>query len=185
MATVTLRHPPTRPRLEVRGGPAYWLGGYRTMLCWQLASLRIWLPTLALVQVLAGAGMVLGIGLLFADIPPTAALYVSSGVPVINLVMVGLILGPQLIADQKTQQSYDFLQALPVPRTMTALAWYTVTLIGGIPAVVVSLLVAQSATGSPSRFPGPSWRRCSSPPSPGPCSAMRWGMACPTHGPPS
>jgi ABC-2 type transport system permease protein len=139
MATVTLPH----ARLEVRGGPAYWLGSYRTMLRWQLASLRIWLPTLALVQVLAGAGMVLGIGLLFADISPTAALYVSSGVPVINLLMVGLILGPQLIADQKTQQSYDFLQALPAPRTMTALAWYTVTLIGGLPAVVVSLLVAQ------------------------------------------
>ena len=143
MTTVAL------PRLQpqVRVGPAYWLGGYRTMLRWQLTSLRASLPLLTVVQVMVGAGFVLGIPLLFDDIPPTAALYVSSGVPVMNLLMVGLILGPQLVADQKTQHSYDFLQALPVPRTTTALAWYTVTLIGGIPAVVVSLLVAQLRYG--------------------------------------
>jgi ABC-2 type transport system permease protein len=35
------------------------------------------------------------------------------------------------------------LQALPVPRSATAAAWYTVTLLGGVPPVVVSLLVAQ------------------------------------------
>jgi ABC-2 type transport system permease protein len=85
---------------------------------------------------------VLGIALFFQHIPPSAALYVSTGVPVINLVMVGLILGPQLVADQKLKQTYEFLQALPVRRTATALAWYTVTLIGGLPAVVVSLLIA-------------------------------------------
>jgi ABC-2 type transport system permease protein len=143
MTTVTVSHAP----IVVRGGPAYWLGGYRTMLRWQLASLRVWLPALTVLQVLFGAGMVLGIGLLFEDIPPTAALYVSSGVPVINLLVIGLILGPQLVADQKAQGSYDFLQALPVPRTTTAAAWYTVSLVGALPGVVVALLVAQLRYG--------------------------------------
>ena len=143
MATVAL----PRPQTEVRRGPAHWVGGYRTMLRWHLTSLRAWLPALTVMQVLVGAGMVLGIGLLFEDISPTAALYVSSGVPVINLLVIGLILGPQLVADQKAQGSYDFVQALPVPRTMTALAWYTVTLLGALPGVVVALLVAQLRYG--------------------------------------
>lgn len=125
-----------------RTGWPYWLSGYRTMLAWHLASLRMWLGVLTVVQVLAGVGFVLGFALFFADIPIQAALFVSTGVPVINLVMVGLILGPQLVADQRTSQSYDFIQSLPVPHTASALAWYTVCLIGGLPAVVVSLTVA-------------------------------------------
>jgi ABC-2 type transport system permease protein len=143
MATVAL----PRPRTEVRRGPAHWVGGYRTMLHWQLASLRTLLPLLIGIQVLVGAGFVLGIALLFDDISPTAALYVSSGAPVMNLLMVGLLLGPQLVAQQKAEHSYDFLQALPVPRAMTALAWYTVTLLASLPAVVLSLLVAQLRYG--------------------------------------
>jgi hypothetical protein len=112
MATVAL----PRPRIEVCRGPAHWVVGYRTMLHWQLASLRTLLPLLIGIQVLVGAGFVLGIALLFDDISPTAALYVSSGAPVMNLLMVGLLLGPQLVAQQKAEHSYDFLQALPVPR---------------------------------------------------------------------
>lgn len=135
---------PVTPIGAIRRGTGYWLGGYRTMVRWQLASLRLWLPILTAVQILAGAGFVLGIALFFKQIPASAALYVSTGVPVINLVMVGLILGPQLVADQKLKQSYEFLQVLPVRRTATALAWYTVTLIGGLPAVVVSLLIAEA-----------------------------------------
>jgi ABC-2 type transport system permease protein len=105
MATVAL----PRPRIEVRRGPAYWVGGYLTMLHWQLMSLRALLPLLIGIQVLVGAGFVLGIALLFEDISPTAALFVSTGAPVMNLLMVGLILGPQLVAQQKAEHSYDFL----------------------------------------------------------------------------
>lgn len=143
MATVAL----TRPRTEVRRGPAHWVGGYQTMLHWQLAGLRTLLPLLIGIQILVGAGFVLGIALLFDDISPTAALYVSSGAPVMNLLIVGLLLGPQLVAQQEAEHSYDFVHALPVPRTATALAWYTVTLLGSLPAVVLSLLVAQLRYG--------------------------------------
>jgi ABC-2 type transport system permease protein len=134
----------SHPQSLIRHGVPYWLDGYRTMVRWQLISLRLWLPILAAVQILAGAGFVLGIALFFQHIPPSAALYVATGVPVINLVMVGLILGPQLVADQKLKQTYEFLQALPVRRTASALAWYTVTLLGGLPAVVVSLFIAEA-----------------------------------------
>ncbi len=131
----------------LRSGVPYWLHSYRALIRWHLAGLRMWLSLLASIQILAGAGFVLGIGLFFRHIPATAALFVSTGVPVINLVMIGLILGPQLVADQKLQQSYDFVRALPVPETAAAGAWYTVCLLAGIPAVVVSLVIAEARYG--------------------------------------
>ena len=49
----------------------------------------------------------------FEHIPTSAALYVSTGVPVINLTIVGMILAPQLVANQKTNGSYEYLRSLP------------------------------------------------------------------------
>lgn len=103
------------PPVSLRRGISYWLGSYRTLTRWHLASLRMWLMLLTVVQIMTGAGFVLGIAPLFDHIPASAALFVSTGVPVINLVVVGLILGPQLVAQQKLQQSYEFVRALPVP----------------------------------------------------------------------
>jgi ABC-2 type transport system permease protein len=135
------------PPATLRRGTRYWLASYRAVTRWHLASLRIWVLLLAVVQVMAGAGFVLGIGLFFEHIPASAALFVSTGVPVFNLITVGLILGPQLVAQQKLAHSYDFLRALPVPQAAAAAAWYTVCLLAGLPAVVVSLLIAEARYG--------------------------------------
>jgi len=121
-----------------------WLHGYTTMTQWELADLRLTLPLMIVIQMLTAAGFVLGIGLFFRHIPPTAALYVSTGVPVVNLVLIGLIFGPQVVAEQKLKGTYDYLRALPVPRSSAALAWFTVTLLAGIPAVLASLLMAEA-----------------------------------------
>lgn len=136
----SVRTPTAAP--TVRSGARHWWSGFRAMLAWHLVSLRLWLAVLAVVQVLSGVGFVLGFSLFFEDIPLQAALFVSTGVPVINLVMVGLVLGPQLVADQRMAGSFDFVHALPVPLTAAAAAWYVVTLVGGVPAVLVSLTVA-------------------------------------------
>ncbi len=135
------------PPVTLRGGVPYWLGSYRALTRWHLSSLRMWVMLLTVVQIMAGAGFVLGIALFFEHIPASAALFVSTGVPVINLMVVSLILGPQLVAQQKLQQSYDFVRALPVPQTAAAAAWYTVCLLAGTPAVVVSLLIAGARYG--------------------------------------
>ncbi len=135
------------PSVRLRRGMPYLLASYRTLTRWHLASLRIWVMLLIVIQIMAGAGFVLGIALFFDHIPASAALFVSTGVPVINLIMIGLILGPQLVAQQKLQQSYEFIRALPVPQASAAAAWYTVCLLAGIPAVVVSLLIAEARYG--------------------------------------
>ncbi|HEV2256414.1 MAG TPA: ABC transporter permease [Streptosporangiaceae bacterium] len=135
------------PAATLRTGVTYWAGSYQALARWHLASLRMWLMLLTVVQIMTGAGFVLGIALFFEHIPASAALFVSTGVPVINLVVVGLVLGPQLVAQQKLQQSYDFVRALPAPQTAAAAAWYTVCLLAGLPAVAVSLLIAEARYG--------------------------------------
>ncbi len=140
MSSVVDAGPPT----EVRRGAAHWAGGYGAMLRWHLASLRLWLAFLVGIQILSGVGFVLGIALFFKPIPVSVALFVSTGVPVVNLLTIGLMLGPQLVASQKIDGSYDYLRCLPVSRSANALAWYTVTLVGGVPTMVVSLAVAQA-----------------------------------------
>jgi ABC-2 type transport system permease protein len=143
VTTTALDAPAWAPSTTLRTGPSYWFTGYRTMLRWHLTSLRMWLFLLVMVQILLRVGYVLGFALFFHAIPRTAALWVSTGTPVLNLILLGMLLGPQLVAGIKQQGGYDFVQALPVPRTASAAAWYTVTLIGGIPGMVITLLTAQ------------------------------------------
>lgn len=135
--------------LDAQGGfrSPSWFHGVKTMTRWDLSGLRLVLPLIVVVQTLAGVGFVLGISLFFEHIPAPVALYVSTGVVVINLILVGLIVGPQLVADQKLAGTYDYLRALPVPATAAAVAWYAVALTASLPAAVVSLVVAELRYG--------------------------------------
>ena len=132
----------TAPPTALRSGAGAWVAGYRAMVRWHLSSMRLWLMLLVMVQMLVGVGYVLGVGLFFADVPPVAAAYVSTGAPVFNLVLLGMLLGPQLVADMKASGGYDFMQSLPVPTTAAAAAWYTVNLVGGLPPFLATLVVA-------------------------------------------
>lgn len=127
---------------EVRSGPGYWWHGYRAMVRWELAGTRLVLPVTVTAQILLGAGFVLGVGLFFEQVPPRSALFLSTGVAVVTLIMAGLVLVPQQIAQQKLAGTYDFLWSLPVPRTTAALASTTVTAVLSLPGMAVALLVA-------------------------------------------
>jgi ABC-2 type transport system permease protein len=129
------------PVHEVRRGVRRWLWAYRMMLRWELISLRLFLPVTIVVLVLVGAGFAVGIGL-FRDLPVDDARYLATGSAVMTLALVGLILGPQLVAQQKAADTYDFLWSLPVPRTSAAAAWTTVTAIAGLPGMVAAVTVA-------------------------------------------
>lgn len=117
-----------------------WARAYWRKVAWDFADLRLFVPVLSCILILQGAGFALGVGLLFGQMPSAAAVFVVTGVPVMNLVTAGLIFEPQVIADQRIRGSYEFLQALPVPRSAAALAWYTVALLTALPAVALTLL---------------------------------------------
>lgn len=126
----------------VRKGPRRWVAGYVAMLRWEAANMRLLLPLTAMVQVLSGGGMVIGFGLLYGEMPARAAEFLSTGAAVITLVLVGLILGPQLIAQQKAAGTYDFTWSLPVPRSAATAAWTTLNLFLALPGMLAALLIA-------------------------------------------
>ena len=118
-----------------------WPRAYWRMVAWDLADLRMYIPVLSAVLILQGAGFALGMGLLFGKMPEAAAVFLVTGAPVMNLITAGLIFEPQLVAEQRIRGSYEFLQALPVPRSAAALAWYTVALVTALPSVALTLAV--------------------------------------------
>jgi ABC-2 type transport system permease protein len=140
---------PITPPIGVRRGATRWWRDYVSMLRWHLASLRVWLPLLIVLQVAAGVGFIFGISLFFEHISAASVLYAATGVPVINLLAVGIALGPQVVAGQKIGGGYEYLRTTPVGHATTAAAWYTVCLAGGVPAMIVSLVAAQLRYGVP------------------------------------
>lgn len=127
-------------RLAKRAGAGHWVRSFAAMLRWEVTSMRLLLPLIAIVQLLLGAGFVFGIGLLFVDIPARTALFLSTGAGVITLIVVGLVLGPQLIANQKEQGTYDFMWSLPVPRSSAAAAWVVLNVIIAVPGLIGALV---------------------------------------------
>ncbi len=133
------------PALELpakRAGVRHWIACYLAMLRWQLADMRLLLPLTVIVQLLSGVGLVLGFGLLIAEMPDQMALYLSTGAVVVTLVLVGVVMGPQLIAQQKSAGSYDFMWSLPVPRSSASAAWVTLNFFIAIPGMLGALFAA-------------------------------------------
>lgn len=125
-----------------RVGPGNWLRAYAAMVRWEFVGSRLFLPLLVIVQILTGAGFVVGFGLLIPDIDRLMALYLSTGAVVMSLVLIGLIVTPQIVAQQRMEGSYDFLWSLPVPRGAATLASITISGLVAVPGVVAALAVA-------------------------------------------
>lgn len=128
-----------RPVAAVRS----WMRSYLLMTSWELRSLRVYLPLALVVQVLIGGGMIVGFGFLIGELPAEVALYLVCGVTVVSMITIGLVLSPQLIAQQKLAGTFDYVWALPVPRTTTAASNLTVNTLIALPGMAVSLAVGR------------------------------------------
>ena len=89
------------PYTTANQGLRGWLKAYTLMVRWELLSLRLLLPVMMVVQFFFGAGTVVGLGFFFPEIPPLQALYISTGSSVVALLMLGLVMAPQTIAQHK------------------------------------------------------------------------------------
>lgn len=123
-------------------GPSYWVRSYLLLMRWEITNLRTVLPVLFVVQLLMGAGVVLGFGLLFDQVPEIQALYLATGATVISLLLIGLVAAPQIVASQKMAGTYEYLWSLPVPRVVEVLASLTVYAAAALPGMMVALVVA-------------------------------------------
>lgn len=126
-----------------RRGPGHWLRSFALMVSWELRTLRIYLPLALVVQLLLGGGMVVGYGYLLGEVDSATALYLATGLGVISMITIGLVLAPQLIAQQKQAGIFDYMFSLPVPRTTTIAAGLVVNSLIALPGLLFALLVAQ------------------------------------------
>jgi len=127
---------------ELHDGLRQWLRSYVLMLRWELLSQRLMLPMMAVLQIMLGAGMALGFGLLFEDPTSTEALFITTGATVIPMMTLGLVVLPQMVAQQKIEGTYDYIFSLPVPRMAMYFASLTVWSVIALPSAIVALLVA-------------------------------------------
>lgn len=125
-----------------RVGFVNWGRTYLAMLRWEVVGSRLFLPLLIVVQMLVGAGFVIGFGLLVPHVDVATALYLSTGGVVQSLILIGLIVTPQIVAQRKMEGSYDYLWSLPVPRGAASLASTTLAALVAIPGVVATLSAA-------------------------------------------
>ncbi len=123
-------------------GASFWLHSFALLVEWNLTRMRLVLPGLVLVQVFTSIGLVLGMSLLYEYIAPQQALYLGTGAVAISMVMVGVVTGPQVIAEQRLSGSADWLASLPVPRSASAAAATVFNVIVALPGAAAALLAA-------------------------------------------
>lgn len=111
---------------------------------WQFRRQAQALPLLVTVQIFMAIATVVGYGLLVGAPSPEVALYLATGAPTVTLITVGLVMTPQVVAQSKTEGSFDWMRTLPVPRTAflfsDLLVWTLLALPGMVLGVIAGAL---------------------------------------------
>ena len=115
---------------------------YRLLLQWQFLRYRAFLPTLLILQVALGVGVVFGLSLLMPDIDSTTAIYLATGAPTLTLVVLGLNVVPQDVSQGRISGRHDYVVSLPVPRLAPLAAEVTFWLAVQLPGTALALLFA-------------------------------------------
>ncbi|MFN2590794.1 MAG: ABC transporter permease [Actinomycetota bacterium] len=123
------------------------MASFGLLLLWQLRRYRSSLLVVVLIQVALGLGIVYGLSFLLPEIDPASALFLSTGAPTIALLLLGLTMVPQEVAQDKLTGAHDYVATLPVPR----LAWFgaqmTFWLAVQLPGTVLALVAASARFG--------------------------------------
>ncbi|NOY55669.1 MAG: ABC transporter permease [Actinobacteria bacterium] len=137
--TVTSTGVPTVDSLTVTTGLRRWLRSYMMMLRFDVRGLGQWLAFGFLIQILMGAGLAVMYGFYLGDVTPVVGTFMASGVPAIALIPIGFVMIPNMVAEQRISQTYDFLWSLPVPRMAAAASTFTVFTLMALPGVAVAM----------------------------------------------
>ncbi len=135
---VTASGAPSLPPPAVVG----WGTSYRVLLRWTLGQIGSMLPLVVVIQGLLAAGLIIGFGFLIPGIDTDTALLLSTGTPAVLLMVVGLVIVPQGVAQARTSGAFTYLRTLPVPRPLLLLADLTVWVLVALPSITVAVLVA-------------------------------------------
>jgi ABC-2 type transport system permease protein len=119
-----------------------WLRSYWLLVRWNLLRLRSSLPLLFVVQTLLGAGVVVGFSFLVPHMDSATMLYLTTGAPTIVFITIGMVVLPQVVAQQKLTGIFDYVRAMPVPRLAMLAADASVWIAVALPGVAAALWVA-------------------------------------------
>jgi ABC-2 type transport system permease protein len=119
-----------------------WLLSYWLLVRWNLLRLRSTLPLLIVVQTLLGVAVVIGFSFLVPQTDSATVLYLSTGAATTGLITVGMVVLPQMVAQQKLTGIFDYVRAMPVPRLAMLAADASVWIAVAVPGLAASLGVA-------------------------------------------
>ena len=115
---------------------------YRLLLAWDFLRRRRVLPTIVVIQVALSVGVVYGLAFLIPDVDPKSALYLATGAPTLSMLILGLTVVPQEVAQAKLTGRLDWFSTLPVPRLAPLASEITFWLAASLPGTVLALVVA-------------------------------------------
>jgi ABC-2 type transport system permease protein len=118
------------------------LASYRLLLLWQFLRHRQFLVIIVVIQVALGLGVVYGLAFLIPHIDPRTALFLSTGAPTLALLIMGLTMVPQEVAQDKLTGAHEYASTLPVPRLASLGAQLTYWFAIQLPGTVLALAVA-------------------------------------------
>ena len=118
------------------------VASYRLLLLWQFLRFRQLLAMMIFIQMALGLGIVYGLAFLIPHIDPRTALFLSTGAPTLALLIMGLTVVPQEVAQDKLTGSHEYMASLPVPRLAALSAQLTYWFAVQLPGTVLALVVA-------------------------------------------
>ncbi len=120
------------------------LRSYGLLLQWQFLRMRRQLVLFVVIQMALALGVVYGLAFLLPEIDPRSALFLATGAPTLTLLLLGLTVVPQEIAQGKVSGRLAYLATLPVPRLAAPAAELTFWLLVQLPGTVLALAVASA-----------------------------------------
>ncbi|MCX7747714.1 MAG: ABC transporter permease [Clostridia bacterium] len=117
------------------------LKNYFLMIRWQSLRMKVILPFFVIIQIMVGIGTIIGFSYIIPNIDVSTALFIATGGPALTLMAIGLVLVPEMIAEDKEKGIFEYLWSLPISRLVFLLADLTIWTLATLPGVVLSLLV--------------------------------------------
>jgi ABC-2 type transport system permease protein len=118
---------------------ARWFRSYGLMVKWVFLSNRPWLMMNLVVQICIAVAFIFGMGYFHGEITPLEAKFLATGAPTLIFLTVGMVMVPQIVAQMRTEGTFDYIWSLPVPRMVHIAADATNMFGSMLPGIALSV----------------------------------------------
>lgn len=112
---------------------------YRDLVVFNLHAVRDQVWFLMLLQTVFAAGLVFGFGFVIPDISDATALYLVTGAATQSVIMIGLVMTPQKMSEDKTMGRMEYMLTLPISREAYLFAEVTVVACFALPGILFAI----------------------------------------------